>query len=568
MGDGVAVWVTAGLLLLSPAFGVAALLGMRRSSVATLRQLLLANLFFTAAVGTFLFAMSVQTERRAEEEWTGFMQQVPVVSFPGATANAKPWWKITLSVAIDRLNRGPLCWLAWGALAAGLMTSGKPPESAARYAWLLGLEAAWLWMYAAGDGVVFTAACLLAGLCMAMLTALWGREERRTAAARLWRWWLVADGLLLLGLLGLTTAAAWSQQHVTPTVPSLSMSWNTLAQVLPRTAMHNQSAAQYWTTSAGWWLFALIAAAAIRSGLPPFHSATVSWWGQVSAPVGVMTVMGSLPWGLFVWMRVIAPTFAIELREQSAVLAGWGPLATLGAGMLCLAQTDARRFAAYFSLAGLGLAWFTLSSGQPGTAAGAWDVAVTFALGSAALFALICAMDERQSNRQHTGWAELATSAPRWSAALLLTIGGFIGFPAAMRGRTDWLLGWSLAGARPGPFFIAALGWFIASWAAVWMLQRWLWGTAPRLNRDVERGFVDSSSSRVVLEAVEDLRIMETTAILILLILAGLVSSGVMSTTWDLPRDETGVSVQETSSGAHQTGRADRGADILGGIAS
>lgn len=552
MGDGTAVLATALLLLLlSPWLGVASLLLLRRAGLASLRQLLLTNLLLTAVTATVVLVLAVDAERHAEDEWKGTSLRVTAVSFPGATLTARPWWTVVLSVTVDQLNRGPLCWLAWGALAAGLMTTGKPPESAGRYAWLLCLEGAWLGMYAAGDGVVFVAACLLAGLCMAMLTAWWGREDRRTAAARLWRWWFVADGLLLLGLIGLTTAAAWSQQHVTATLPALSMSWDTLAQVLPRTAMHNQSGAQYWTTSAGWWLLPLVAAAAIRSGLPPFHSAMVTWWGQVSAPVGVMTIIGSLPWGLFVWMRVIAPAFTVELREQSAVLAGWGALATLGAGMLCLAQTDARRFAAYFSMAGLGLAWFTLSSGQPGTTAAAWDAAVTFTFGSAALLGLVCAMDERQPSGRNRGWCELWTSAPLWSAALLVTIGGLIGFPAATRWRTDWLLGWSLAGARPGPFFIAALGWFIASWAAVWMLQRWLWGATRKPNLESERPYAEESASRNVLNTVDDLRVTEVLAIIVLLIVLGLVSSGWMSAAFDGPQDVTSA-LHQTSFGGHR----------------
>lgn len=535
MGNGQTALASALLLLLvSPLIGIASLLVLRRVSLAALRQLMLTNLLLTAVTGTAVMGLTAFVERQADEEWRETALRVTAWSLPGSTTVVKPWWTVTLSVTVDHRNRGPLCWLAWGALAAGLMTSGRAPESPGRYAWLLGLEAAWLWMTAAGDGIVFLAACLLSGLCVAMLTALWGREDRRAAAARLWRWWLVADGLLLLGMLGLATAAVWSQQHMTATLPAVSMTWETLAGVLPRTAMYNQSGAQYWTVSAGWWLLPLLAAAAIRSGLPPFHSAAVTWWEQVSAPVGVMTILGSLPWGHFVSLRIIAPVFTVELRDQSAFLAGWGALATLGAGMLCLAQTDVRRFGAFFSMAGVGLAWFTLSSGQPGTSAAAWDAAVIFAFGSAALLALICLMDERQPGSRTMGWGELWTSTPRWSAAVLATIGGLIGFPAATRWRTDWLTGWSLAGARPGPFFVALLGWFIAGWAAVWMMQRWLWGAVPKPATEIERPYLDEPRHREVLNTREDLRPSESAAIVILFILLGLVSSGWMTSAFDI----------------------------------
>lgn len=528
MGDGTAVLATALLLLLaSPCLGVGTLLALRRAGLPSLRQLLLTNLVLTAITATVLMGLSVFVERQSENEWRETSLRFAVWTIPSALTgeSAKPWWTVTLSVAVDRMNRGPLCWLAWGALAAGLITTGKGPESAGRYAWLLGLEAAWLGTYAAGDGVTFIGASLLTGLCVAMLTALWGQEDRRNAAARLWRWWLVADGLLLLGLLGLANAAVWSQQHVTSVLPSLSMTWETLAHELPRTAMHNQSAAQYWSTSSGWWFIPLVAAAAIRSGLPPFHSAMVNWWGQVSAPVGVMTLVGSAPLGVFLWMRVIGPTFATEVREHTALFAAWGALATLGAGMLCLAQTEVRRFAAYFSLTGASLSWFALSSGQPGTIAGAWDSSVTFALGSAAVLALVISLDERWPSR-NSGWGGLWTTAPLWSAALLVTIGGLIGFPAATRWRPDWLTGWSLAGARPGPFFVAVFGWFIASWASVWMLQRWLWGTVMNPS---QRPHSNEPRSASIFYSIDDLRRSEVIAILVLLILLGLVSTGWMT---------------------------------------
>ncbi len=528
MGDGQTVLATALLLLLlSPVLGLAALLLMRRVVLQSLRWLLLTNLFLTALTAAVVMGLAGSVSR---QEGAPTVLRVAVWSLPGATTGAPAWWTITLSVGVDDLNRGPLCWLAWGAFAAGLMTSGRPPESAGRYAWLLALEAAWLWMYAAQDGVVFITASVLSGLCVAMLTASWGREDRRVAAARLWRWWLIADGLLCLGLLGLATAAVWSQQHMTATLPAFSLTWETLGAVLPRTTMYNQSGAQYWSVAAGWWLLPLLGAAAMRSGLPPFHSATVQWWGQAAPSVSILTVTGGLPWGWYVWLRIIEPAFTAELREQSAVLAGWGALATLGAGMLCLAQTDVRRFGAYFSLTGLGLAWFTFSSGQPGTANGAWDAAVTITLGSAALLALITAMDERQPGNRVTGWGELWTSTPLWSAALLVTIGGLVGFPAATRWRTDWITAWNLAGARPGPFFVALMGWFIAGWAAVWMMQRWLWGTLPKSSRAHDRSPFDESPARDVMNTVEDLRVSEAAAILVLLVLLGLVSSGWMTT--------------------------------------
>lgn len=130
-------------------------------------------------------------------------------------------------------------------------------------------------------------------------------------------------------------------------------------------------------------------------------------------------------------------------------------------------------------------------------------------------------------------------------------MGGLTGFPAATRWRTDWLLGWSLAGARPGPFFIAVLGWFIASWAAVWMLQRWLWGATRKPNLESERPYAEESASRNVLNTVDDLRVTEVLAIIVLLIVLGLVSSGWMSAAFDGPQDVTSA-LHQTSFGGHR----------------
>jgi len=525
VGDGGEILATALLLLLaSPLLGAATLLALRKAALPSLRQLLVVNLVLTALTATAVTALSVSVEQRAESTWRNTTLRVAAWSVPGRVSDQPPWWTVTLSVGVDRLNRAPLCWLAWGALAAGLITRGQSPESSGRYAALLALEAAWLWTYAAQDGVLFLGALVTAGVMMAMLTAYWGREDRRAAAARLWRWWLIADGLLLLGLLGLANAAVWSQQHLVGVLPPLSMTWEMIAEKLPRITMHNQSAAQYWAVSAGWWVWPLVLVAAIRSGVPPFHSAVVQWWEQVSAPVGVLTLLGGLPLGWYLWIRLLSPIFVTELYEQGAVLAGWGALATLGAGMLCLAQNEGRPFAAWFSLAGVSLAWFLLSSGDKS----AWDAGVSFAWGSAALLALVGILDGRSPASKTTTGHGLWSSMPRWSAAMLVTIGSLVGFPAAARWVLDWQLAWRMAGARPGPFFVAMTGWLIAGWAAVWMLQRWLWSHGPT---DAER------ASRTVDNPIEDLRPSEAVAIVILLVWLGLLASGWLTAALDVVPD-------------------------------
>jgi NADH:ubiquinone oxidoreductase subunit 4 (subunit M) len=227
-------------------------------------------------------------------------------------------------------------------------------------------------------------------------------------------------------------------------------------------------------------------------------------------------------------MRVIAPTFAAELKEQSALFAGWGALAVLGAGMLCLAQSEPKKCAAWFTLAGGGLAWFLMSSGSNS----AWDAAVVFTWGGTALLALVSVMDERQPITRAGGWNGLWQSAPRWSAALVVTIGSLVGFPAAARWPLDWQLAWQLAGARPGPFFVAMTGWFITGWAVVWMMQRWLWGTTASAE----------ITSNTVLDSVDDLRRSETAAMAVLLIVMALVASGWWTAEMVTPATPTGES--------------------------
>lgn len=512
MGEGGELLATALLLLLaSPLLGVGTLFAVRKAPLSSLRQLLLVNLGLTALTATAVWGFSATGESHDGEQAGKTVLRLVAATVPAVRPDAPPCWTITLSVGVDSLNRPALCWLAWGALATGLLTTGQAPESAGRYGLLLGLEAAWLWTYAAQDGVVFLGSLLIAGGLMAMLTAWWGHADRRTAAARLWQWWGIADGLLAVGIIGLAVAAVWAQQHITSTLPAVSFAWDTLARVLPRVAQHNQSAAQYWSASAGWWFWPLIVGIAIRSGVPPFHSAFVQWLGQVSAPVGVLTILGGLPLGTYLWERLVAPTFALELREQVAVIAGWGALATLGAGLYCLAQTEARKFAAWFTLAGSGLAWFLLSS----DARAAADASATFAWGSAALLALIATRDEPRPLGQPSTFSGQWTIAPLWSAAVVVTFGSVVGFPAAARWQLDWQLAWSLAGARPGPFFVAMLGWLITGWAAVWTMQHWLWG-------DTE-GASPSPTGR-------DLGRSEIAAVVILLLWLGLIASGWLST--------------------------------------
>lgn len=525
------------VLLALPLVGAVTAVILRRRDPATVRQALLANALITAVVATAMVSALIALDRSATNSAEGVLIRLPVWTLFRAddmdeNLAVGPWWTISLSIGCDSINRGPLLVIPWSAWAALLLTTGRPPETWGRYAGLLLLEALMLFSYAAEDALAFSMGAVLSGLLMAQLTAVWGTEDRRLAAESVCLHHLLADALTLLAGCGLGASAIWGWQQVHPTLPAWSLSWSNLAQTLPQLVAHHESAAEYWSTHAGGWWLLLMLATAISSGVPPFHRGSLRWGVDAATPVVVLGISGMFPWGFYLWQRLVAPVFAADLPAWSDVLGAWGALATLGAGMLCLAQTDLRRFALWFGLSLQGMAWLTLSGAAPEAAAIAVETSTFAGLATAALLALSAALERRFGTRDADTFGGLHCRLPRWTAAFAVVLALSIGFPALGRWRDDWYTAWVLAPVRPGQFAVGLCGWLIVTWAAVWLGQRLTLGPVhePLSENQVGGWPLDSASnaypppSRVF---VEDLTVAEGLAVMALLATAVAIGLGV-----------------------------------------
>ncbi len=455
-------WLMNGLLLVlvSPWIGIVTLWIARRRSLAEQRQLLLANACWTALVATTVSGLAVAVERNTPE-WEGTELRVPLGTIP--TVTRQPW-QLQVSLGVDRLNRGPLCWLPWLAFAAALTTHAGIGESAGRYQGLLALEAALLLTAASGDVLTFLVGLLITSMACLCLSAVWGNETRREATWQLCSTWLLGDGLIALGLFVLAGAALWSRQEFSSTLPPFDLSWRTLSITLPTNIRQSESAAAYWSTAAGWAWCPLVLGLILKTGLPPFHAGVMAWQRATATPVAILAGAGCLPVTFALWVRIVRPVFGPDLAGWDEPLAILGTMTALCGGLLALSQSTVRGVTLPWLAAWQGFVWLVASAGTAASAATAWELSV---------LAGFCGALWRTTVVDETGpldmtRAELIPPAQRWRA--LITTGLMLGLPLGLRGRLDWQAAWAIGTQRPGPLFVAALGLFLAAWGTLWML--------------------------------------------------------------------------------------------------
>jgi formate hydrogenlyase subunit 3/multisubunit Na+/H+ antiporter MnhD subunit len=508
-------WLMNGLLLVlaSPWIGLATLWIARRRSLAEQRQLLLANVCWTALLATVVSGVAVAMERQSPT-WQGTELRLPLVNLP--TVTRQPW-RVQASIGVDRVNRGPLCWLPWLAVAAVLTTRAGLGESPGRYQGLLALEAAFLLTAAAGDGFTFLAGLSAATLVGLALSAAWGHETRREATWQLSVTWILGDGLIACGLFALAAAALWSRQELSSTLPPFDLSWRTLSITLPTNIRQSESAAAYWSTAAGWSWCPLVLGLLMKAGLPPFHAGTMAWQRATATPVAILLGAGGLPVTFTLWVRVVRPVFGPDLAGWSEPLAVLGAVTALCGGLLALSQTTVRGVTLSWLAAWQGFVWLVASAGTAASAATAWELSVLAGLCGALWRTAV--IEETGSFEPHP--AESLPRAQRWRA--LVTTGLMLGLPLGLRGRLDWQAAWAIATQRPGPFFVAALGLFLAAWGALWMLAGCFQPQTQPAGRTVDVG-----SSTAADESTR--RAWGLLAILWVLIVLGV---------WPLPRGTT-----------------------------
>ena len=374
------------------------------------------------------------------------------------------------------------------AVVAGAAVDQRRP--ALLYALLLMAESAAIAVFAALDVVVFLVGLELLALSIFLLIGLWGGDERRLAARRLYLFNLAGSLPIALGLIALTLAHAWLLRFAIGSAESRVFTFNAAELVhgaggVPSLVALASSpdARPYWDEFAPWVFGMLLGGFAIRLASFPFHAWLLSAAAQAPASAAVLIIGPLLLAGGYGWARFVVPLFGPQCLALSGVLV---PLAVFGAvwfGLSAVAAGDPRERITCAGLSVFAIWSATIFSLNAAALAGGLLLALGTGLGLAILQVVLGPLDER--GRPPRVEQSRAPGTPRlafWFAAGGLTLAaapGTSGFSGGVIAILGIFRGNATAGARLGSALWCLVAGLLALWA---LLKAWeqLFRAPPR----------------------------------------------------------------------------------------
>ena len=403
-----------------------------------------------------------------------------LAGIPQATGENQPAFipglDVRLSLAVDGLSLWPLVGTAL--IVCAVLASPRPAamERTAGFEGLvLLLQAGAMILFAAQDIVLFAIGLQWVLVTFFLLLGWWGGPDRRAVATRFATYQLTGGALVLLGLAGLVIAVSWIRAELDPSRTALLFDISTLTTDGYRLSTYSEDTARHWMAVAPLLCWLLILGFAVLMPVFPLHLWWTSLASEAAAPVAALAAGILLKVGLYGWLRFVLPLFPMECPAWTPWLTGLAYLGAAYFSLLALAQNDLRRFAGCATAALLQLAvagcWSLTAAGVQGSLL----LGLALGCGPAAVFLLVGTLEERYQTRDPEAFGGLATLYPRlgcWLGAVLLSLTGL-----------PWLGGWSAfvliisaIATTAGPLSVVLPSMLILSWAAIWILQRTLFG--------------------------------------------------------------------------------------------
>ena len=293
---------------------------------------------------------------------------------------------------------------------------------------------------------------------MAILIAMYGRNDGPKAATKFFLFTFIPSAPLLVAILWLYAR--------TGTFSFIELQVYIASGALPAGAL-------YWVALA--FLFAF----AVKVPVFPLHGWLADTFGE--APVAMaMIVAGKL--GLYSMLRFHANLFPAQARQIAPLLIALAVVGILYGACLALVQRDFWRLLAFAALSHLSLIVLGIYGFNPMGTAGAIYQILNHELIDAALFLLLGILEIRYATSQIGMYGGLANKIPRAATLFVIVSLAMIGLPMLNGFVGEFLIfSGTFTGVSRGWAIAAALGVILGAAYMLWLVQRLFYGTESSL---------------------------------------------------------------------------------------
>jgi NADH-quinone oxidoreductase subunit M len=320
-------------------------------------------------------------------------------------------WKVFSAFGVDFLLGADSVGMLLILLTALLMPccmlvsfSAITHRQAGFYAQFLFMEAAVMLAFLARDVILFYIGYEFTLVPLFLIVAIWGGQERRVAAIKLWVFSFVGSVISLLGFVYLGAAhAAQTGGPITFGIDELTK----FGQSLPADVQ--------------WWVFlSIMGGFAVKVPFVPVHSWLPLAHGE--APTAGSVVLAGIvikigQYGALRFAFPMAPEGGLALASTFAALALVGIIAM---SLVCWVQNDVKRLVAYSSVAHMGLALLAMFAFNVVGIEGGILYMVNHGLSTAGMFMCIGIMYERYHTKDMEVVGGLMQRMPVWSVFMVL----------------------------------------------------------------------------------------------------------------------------------------------------
>lgn len=372
-----------------------------------------------------------------------------------------PWIEnpnIHYHVGVDGLSM----WLVvlTGFLAPlGVLASWKAIEGRTKefYSLFLLQQTAMLGVFVSLDLLLYYGFWELSLVPMAILIALFGRENGAKAATKFFVYTFIPSAPLLVAILWLYAKTG-------------SFDFVLLKQTL--------STQTFSSCSLCWVAVAFLFAFAVKVPVFPLHGWLADTFSEAPTAMA-MVVAGKL--GLYSILRFNLGLFPAQAKAFAPWMIALAVIGILYGALLALVQTDMKRLVAYstvshLSFCILGIFCFSLSSLD-----GAVYQILNHGVSAGALFILLGILYERYGTYEIAAFGGLASRLPRFATLFVITTLSLIGLPLMNGFVGEFLILSGSYGVHPGWGAAATIGVILSAAYMLWLVQRVFYGPQSAL---------------------------------------------------------------------------------------